>query len=294
VDRAANRLRGIWAAVVTPIDSRLSPDSAKAIPYYRDLLARGCDGINLFGTTGEAMSFGAKERLTMMEAIAGSDVPMERLMTGTGAASLDDAATITRQALDLNFAAALVMPPFFYRDAGDDGVMRFFDELFSRVSPPYNSIILYNFPQMSGITFHAGLTDRLMSAFPRTIVGVKDSSNDRALQAELLQRHPQLAIFPGSEHYLAEALAAGAAGCISGSVALWPELAQSVYLRRFRDDSELLAAKRTALAGLPFIPTVRTVIASQRDDDSWRKPMPPLIELTASESNELRRRLGSI
>ena len=33
-------------------------------------------------------------------------------------------------------AAMLVMPPFFYRDSGDDGVMRFFDALFARVALP--------------------------------------------------------------------------------------------------------------------------------------------------------------
>ncbi|MGB8520052.1 MAG: dihydrodipicolinate synthase family protein [Candidatus Tumulicola sp.] len=288
------RLQGVWAAVVTPIDASYAPDAAKAIPYYGDLLATGCDGVNLFGTTGEAMSFGAGQRCAMMETVARSGLPMDRIMVGTGAASLDDAATVFRQAVELRFAGMLVMPPFFYRDAGDDGMMRFFDALFARVPAPPGRVILYNFPLMSGMTFHPDIVERLMAAFPRAIGGLKDSSNDRALQAELLARHPELAVFPGSEHYLGDAVAGGGAGCISGSVALWPELAQRVYLRGLPDDVRLLAARRATLTGLPFIPTVRHGIAAQRGDESWRIPVPPLSALTPAGRTEFERRISGL
>lgn len=292
-DHSRPRLRGVWAAVVTPL-ADLHPDAAKAIAYYRELLATGCDGINLLGTTGEAMSFGVAQRLRLMEAVAASGLPMERAMVGTGAASLEDTVALTRRAAELRFAAVLVMPPFFYRDADDDGIVRFFDALFARVELAPGAALLYNFPAMSGITFGPELVDRLVAAFPRTIGGVKDSSNDRALQTELLKRHPALAVFPGSEHYLSEAVAAGAAGCISGSVALWPQLAQRVYLRAFGDDVAQLAACRTALTGLAFIPAVRHGIAAQRDDEAWRTPMPPLVELPSAGRAEFERRLQAL
>ncbi len=285
--------RGIWAAVVTPIDDSLSPDIAKAIPYYCELLETGCDGVNLFGTTGEAMSFGTAQRREFMEAVAQSGLPMGRVMAGTGAASLDEMVSLTRAALDLEFAAVLLMPPFFYRDAGDEGVVRFFDALFARASMPPGRAVLYNFPLMSGITFHPGLVDRLMAEFPRTIAGLKDSSNDRALQAELHARHPDLAIFPGSEHYLDDALSSGAAGCISGSVALWPGLAQRVHRGGAPDDARRLADRRATVTGLPFIAAVRYCIARTRADDSWNAPMPPLAALTADERAELDRRLDA-
>ncbi|MGA8533700.1 MAG: dihydrodipicolinate synthase family protein [Candidatus Tumulicola sp.] len=287
---AERGLHGIWAAVVTPIDATLRPDAAKAIEYYGQLLQRGCDGINLFGTTGEAMSFGTRRRLELMQAVAGSGLPMKRFMAGTGAASLDEAARLTQAAINLKFTAALLMPPFFYRDAGDDGVLRFFDKLFGSVSMPRGAAILYNFPLMSGITFHPDLVDRLVAAFPETIGGLKDSSNDRALQAEVLRRHPGLALFPGSEHYLHDAIAAGAAGCISGSAALWPELTQAVYRDGAAADARQLADCRMTLTGFPFVAAVRHRIAVERRDDSWRLPMPPLVPLAPEERVELDRR----
>lgn len=294
MDDALGRLRGIWAAVLTPVDaSGLRPDHAKAIPYYRELLESGCDGINLLGTTGEAMSFGAGQRLTFMEAVAqGGGLPMDRAMVGTGAASLEDTVRLTASGLDLGFAAVLVMPPFFFRDASDDGVLRYFDALLARLPALRNRMLLYNFPAMSGITFHPDLVDRLLDAFPDTIAGLKDSSNDRALQRELLARHPTLAVFPGSEAYLLDAIAYGAAGCISGSVALWPELAQTVYRNVDPAQGRELARRRADLDGMPFNSAVRYRVAQMRDDDGWERPMPPLVRMTPSERSEMDRRLA--
>jgi 4-hydroxy-tetrahydrodipicolinate synthase len=201
---------------------------------------------------------------------------MDRVMTGTGAASLEDAVVLTRTAFACGFAAALVMPPFFFREASDDGIVRFFDALFTRTSPPPKKILLYNFPRMSGIAFHPGLVSRLVEAFPGIIAGMKESSNDPHLQAEILARHAGFFVLPGSERDLLAAKARGVAGCISGSVALWPELAQDVWTNGDPGKDGELAQKRAALENQPFIPAVRRLTAAQRNDPAWRRTMPPL------------------
>ncbi len=262
-------IQGIWAAALTPVDRDFVPDAPAAIPYYRELLARGCDGINLLGTTGEAMSFSASQRLEYMAAVASSGLPMERVMVGTGAASLADAVALTRGAFALGFTAALVMPPFFFRDASDDGVAEFFEALFAQTSPPRWRVLLYNFPRMSGIAFRPALVERLLRRFPDIIAGLKDSSNDVALQSDLLAAHRDLAVFPGSESDLLAAKRRGVAGCISGSVALWPELAQAVFAQEDETQDRELTQRRSELDGLPFIPAVRHLVARERGEPAW-------------------------
>ncbi len=269
-------LEGVWSAVLTPVDADLQPDAVRAIAYYRDLIEQGLHGINLLGTTGEAMSFGTAQRVRLMEALARSGFPPERAMVGTGAAALADCAVLTRAAFDLGFAAALVIPPFYYRDVTDDGVLRFFDALLARSHRPGAKVLLYNFPRMSGITFHADLVDRLVTAFPEAIVGMKDSSNDRALQAELVKRRPSFAVMPGSETGLGSRRERGLAGCISGSVALWASLARRVYDTGDPSEAETLDALRAELDGQPMIPAVRYLVAQQRRDDAWERCVPPL------------------
>jgi len=281
-------IAGIWAAVLTPLDRNFEPDAPRAIAYYGNLLDRGCDGINALGTTGEAMSFDRDQRLRFMEALASSGISKNRMMAGTGAASLAEAVHLTRAAFDCAFAAALVMPPFFFREASDDGIVAFFEALFARTNPPPRRVLLYNFPRMSGITFHPALVDRLLAEFPEEIAGMKDSSNDPMLQARLLARHPDLAIFPGSENDLLAAAQRGVAGCISGSVALWPELAQAV----FRDGDPLqareLTERRAVLDGREFIPVVRHLVAESTGDAGWERPMPPQRQLAPVEGRAPR------
>src|SRR5215471_4701814 len=99
-----NRLRGIIAAAATPLNEDRSVDRPRLIDHCRRLLANGCDGINLLGTTGEATSFSREQRLEAMKAIAESGLPRSRFMVGTGAAALADAAFLTAAARDLGFA----------------------------------------------------------------------------------------------------------------------------------------------------------------------------------------------
>lgn len=281
-------MKGIYAAVLTPVDEGFAPDATRALPYYRDLLERGCDGLNLLGTTGEAMSFSAKQRIGFMETMASSGLPMKRMMVGTGAASLDDVVTLTKTAFACGFAAALIMPPFFFRDAGDDGILRFFAALFARSNPPRRSVLLYNFPRMSGIAFRPPLVARLLTEFPGTIAGMKESSNDPHLQTEILTAHPDLAVFPGSERDLPASKRRGDAGCISGSVALWPELAQAVFRDVEEEPARRLDQLRTLLDNVAFIPAVRYLTARQRDEPEWERAMPPQRALTAEERRVLR------
>ena len=279
-------MRGVWAAVLTPVDDDLSPDAARAIPYYRDLLDNGCDGLNLLGTTGEAMSFDAAQRMAYMEAIASSGLPRERLMAGAGAASLTDAVRLTRCAFDCGFAASLVMPPFFYRDVSDDGIVAFFAALFARTDPPRGGVLLYNFPRMS-IAFHGGLVARLLDEFGDVIAGMKDSSNDPHLQRDVLALRPDLLVFPGSESDLLDAKRRGVAGCISGSVALWPRLARAAFALGGEREGAELRDRRGALAGAPFVPAMRYLVATQRADPAWERPVPPLLALNARERRAL-------
>jgi len=291
---AVRVLGGVWAAVLTPVDASFDPDASLALPYYRDLLAGGCDGINVLGTTGEAMSFGVEQRRRFMQAVAESGLPLERVMVGTGAASLADAVVLTRAAYELGFAAALVLPPFFYRDASDDGIVRYYGEVFARAHAPGKRALLYNFPRMSGVTFHAGLVERLVREFPEALAGMKDSSNDPALQREVAQRLPGFAVFPASEHALPEAKAFGAAGCISGSVALWPQAAAAAFHHDDAAASARAGALRAALAGAALIPTVRYLTASARTDARWERCLPPLLPLTEQEKGALDRRLAAV
>src|SRR6201997_2821933 len=94
-------LRGVIAAIATALDESGEPDCARSTALARFLLANGCDGLNVLGTTGEATSFSLDQRRKVMSAYAQSGLPLVRMMVGTGAAALADAVALTRHAAEL-------------------------------------------------------------------------------------------------------------------------------------------------------------------------------------------------
>ncbi|MBV8600303.1 MAG: dihydrodipicolinate synthase family protein, partial [Candidatus Eremiobacteraeota bacterium] len=196
-------LHGVMAAALTPLDKNLKPHHARFIAHCANLLANGCDGINVLGTTGEANSIALADRWDLMDSVASSELPLDRLMVGTGSPAAGDAARLTKHAQACGFAGALLLPPFYYKGISEDGLFAFFAQVIERADPRRIKIYLYNFPAMTGIPFSVAFVRRLVAAYPGIVVGLKDSSNDVAYQLELHAALPGFAIFPGSEAYLA-------------------------------------------------------------------------------------------
>src|SRR5260370_3100896 len=128
-EKSRGGLRGVIAAMARAVDATGEPDCARSLALARFLLAKGCDGLNVLGTTGEATSFSLDQRRRVMTAYAESGLPLERMMVGTGAAALADAIALTRHAAELGFAGALVLPPFYYKGVADDGLVSGIDAL---------------------------------------------------------------------------------------------------------------------------------------------------------------------
>src|SRR5438270_7191654 len=169
-------LRGVIAAISTPIEATGEPDVARATKLARFLLDNGCDGLNVLGTTGEATSFSLEQRKRVMTAYRDAGLPLDRLMVGTGAAAIADAVALTRHASDLGFAGALLLPPFYYKGVPDDGLANYVATVIAATSARPISIYLYHFPSLSGLPWRVDLIGRLLAAHGRRLVGLKDSA----------------------------------------------------------------------------------------------------------------------
>mgnify|MGYP001810667082 CR=1 FL=1 len=82
---------GVNAAALTAMKPDLSPDLDRFAGHCNWLLANGCNGLGILGTTGEANSFGFNERKEILEGILARGVPATALMPGTGCGYLPSA-----------------------------------------------------------------------------------------------------------------------------------------------------------------------------------------------------------
>jgi 4-hydroxy-tetrahydrodipicolinate synthase len=194
------KLQGVIAAVATPLSDNLTIDHNRLVSHCHWLLGQGgCDGINLLGTTGEATSFSTAARIDAMQAIARSDLPLDRFMVGTGAAALEDAVRLTAEAKALGFAGALLLPPFYYKGIAADGLIPYVDAVIERVGRDGLQLYLYHFPQNSGVPYSIDIVARLRAVYPDVIAGLKDSSGDLEYAAALARKLEGFAVFPSAE-----------------------------------------------------------------------------------------------
>src|SRR6202035_3269239 len=276
-------LGGVIAAITTAIDDKGEPDSARSTALARFLLANGCDGLNVLGTTGEATSFALDQRRRVMSAYAASGLPLDRMMVGSGAAALADAIALTKHAAELGFAGALVLPPFYYKGVHDDGLVAYVEAIVNATAARPIPIYLYHFPAQSGLHWHVALIRRLLDRHGERIVGLKDSSGDMAYAREAASVSPRFKVFPSTEAALPDAPSGPFAGCISATGHLNADLCARAY--RSGDAAALAEAVaiRQLFDGKPLVPGVKALLAQIHDDAQWARVAPPLAAFPAAD-----------
>lgn len=276
-------LSGVIAAVATPLSEDGAPDLKRATELARYLLDNGCDGLNVLGSTGEATSFSLIERMAVMSAYKANGLPLDRLMVGTGAASVTDAVALTRHAAELGFAGALVLPPFYYKGVPDEGLVAYIGALVKATAQMPIPIYLYHYPQLSGVPWHVELIKRLRDSFPSRIVGLKDSSGDMAFARAAAAVAKDFAVFPSTEAVLIEARGGAFAGCISATANLNSDLCARAWSQGDAAALEDAVAIRKLFEGRPLVSGVKTLLAHIHGDPGLARVRPPLAAVSAAD-----------
>lgn len=280
---------GVNAAVLTPMKPDLSPDVALMAEHCRWLLANGCDGLGVLGTTGEANSFSVAERIAVMEGLVQAGIPAARMMPGTGCAALTDSVELTKRAKALGCPGVLMLPPFYYKNPSDDGLFAWFSEVIGRVGGGIK-VYLYHFPQQSAVPFSLDLIGRLMKAFPGTIKGVKDSSGDYANMKAMIDAFGRdgFEVYSGSDEFLLRILREGGAGCITAASNVNCTAGGRVVASFRRGDDAaaeaaqaVLTATRKVCTTVPLIGGLREIVARATGKAAWRTIRPPNMPLKA-------------
>ena len=81
-------IEGVFCAAATPLKEDGTPDLRLFGAHARALLEEGCHGVALLGSTGEAASFGLRERMDLLEAALVAGVPADALLPGTSVPSV--------------------------------------------------------------------------------------------------------------------------------------------------------------------------------------------------------------
>ena len=249
--------------VLAPISTPFGPDGTLDLDGLGRNLARyvreGLRGFVVAGSTGEAVFLNGEEKVRLFAAAAEgvrkaatSGAGDVLLVAGTAAESVRETVAVIREAAGLGYHAALVVTPYYYKAQmlRPETQETFFTAVADAAALP---VLLYNFPQMTGIDLPVEVVARL--AEHRNVAGIKDSSADlgriRALLAAVPAGFPVLV---GASATYDQSLALGARGGILALANMRPAETVAVHERFRRGDVEGAARQQRTLAEVASIP----------------------------------------
>lgn len=277
---------GLSCAITTPMREGGGIDLPRLVKHARHVLAQGCDSVTLYGTTGEGAALGLPARGAMMGALMGAGIdPASQIYAGVAASSLHEAVEQGRLALDAGARGLLVAPPFYFKGVSDEGLYRWFSQLFEKLGPSVRNVILYHIPSVTAVDISVALVQRLKTAFPGIVVGVKDSSGSYANTEALLKAHGELAILVGDERQLAKAVRNGAQGTICGVANLVPHLLRPIVYEG--TDNPTVNALVDEICSHPVLAAVKALVGHLHGDAGYGAMRAPLEALDEGQRQRL-------
>src|SRR5690554_393666 len=200
----------VLTAMVTPMhkDGTIDIDSAITLANY--LLDHGSDGLVVSGTTGEAPTTHAPEKLELTTALVEAVGHRGTIVAGAGSNDTAHAVMMAEHAEQAGADGVLALVPY-YSKPSQKGIVAHLSAIANASSLP---VMLYDIPGRTGVA----LTDDSYDALAEvaTIVASKDATGDPPAAKDRIAR-TGLAWYSGDDPLTLELLRAGAVGVVSVS-----------------------------------------------------------------------------
>ena len=287
-------IHGLWPALLMPVEADGTLDTPRALAHAHRMLNAGCDGVTLFGTTGEGPAFTGPERRALLESMLGSGVRADQIIVNITTLALGEAIELGRHASRLGVHRQMFMPPFFFNQPRDAGVVEAVSQVIRGIDNDGLKLLLYHFPVMSTYGFSIEAIRELVRRHPGQVVGAKDSSCDLAHSLAWAKAFPELSILVGAEHHVAEVMQVGGSGSINGLANVAPRLMARIVNSPANvtlQDSQLILSLLALLGvrpNMPFVGVYKMMLAEQTGDAQWLNMRAPLCPLDSAEAQAVR------
>ncbi len=292
-------LQGVFAPIVTPFRADGMTIDYAWLPYHlRYLEAQGLDGVVPMGTTGEGPSLSFDERKAFLETVMARRGRL-KVIAGVGTPSLTQTVHLIRHAFASGVDSVLVLPPYYWRNVTDEGLLSYFRTLCDRALEPGQKIMLYHIPQVSGVPVTLNLLDGLMQTHGECILGLKDSTGQATSFLTFMRRYPTLRVFVGSDRLVGPAYEMGVAGTITACANLVPAAIQRIRRlasegRDYQEAQEQLTALRDLLQEFAPLQAGLKVLLAALLHMPQTYVRPPLTNLSPAQQSALVRRARAL
>lgn len=204
--------KGVIIPMVTPFTEGGELDDGAVRGITEHLIACGVHGLFPIGSTGEFFALDVAERGRVLKTVIAQARGRVPVWAGTGAVTTRDAIRLTQQADALGADGFIIITPYYITPSQDE----LYEHYAAIARSTDKPVIPYNNPGRTSVNVSAELMARLWCI--ENIVGIKDSSNNIALTAELINcAPPGVSVFQGQDAIIYPSLAIGAVGAIAAT-----------------------------------------------------------------------------
>lgn len=237
------KLKGIVIAMPTPLLQNEDVDTDSLCKLIDSTIEGGADAIMMLGTIGEGVCMIDSQRELLVETtvahVAGRIPVLATVSAASTRKTIENAKSLEKSGL--NF---LVSTPAFYNKFPDP--QSHIDHIQRVADATTLPLIFYNAPGFTGNPLDVDTIEKILNM--EEIAGIKDSSCNFSMFAELLRRYPNKSTRPGTimqgdESVFDASLILGADGVVSGGGVMYVKLLKelcSAGLNRELDQSILL------------------------------------------------------
>ncbi len=218
------KLKGVVIAMPTPLLENEDVDTASLCALIDNTIDNGADAIMMLGTIGEGVALIDAQRNLLVETTVSHTAGRAPVLATVSAAStrktIEHAKSLEKSGVDF-----LVSTPAFYNKFPDP--QSHVDHIHRIADATSIPLVFYNAPGFTNNPLDADTIDKILNI--ERVAGIKDSSCNFSMFAELLRRYPNKdtrpgTIMQGDESVFDASLMLGADGVVSGGGVMYVKL----------------------------------------------------------------------
>ena len=201
----------LLTAMVTPFNADGSVNYEKAADLAEWLINNGSDGLVVAGSTGEAATMSAEEKLELFRVVVNRINKRVPVIAGTGSNNTADSVKMTKMAEAMGVDGALIVGPY-YNKPTQEGFYQHFAAVAQSTGLP---IIVYNVPGRTGVNMTAETTLRIARNFSN-VIAIKEASGNITQMDDIIKNKPEnFNVISGDDGITFPLITLGAVGVIS-------------------------------------------------------------------------------
>ena len=201
----------LLTAMVTPFNADGSVNYEKAADLAEWLINNGSDGLVVAGSTGEAATMSAEEKLELFRVVVNRINKRVPVIAGTGSNNTADSVKMTKMAEAMGVDGALIVGPY-YNKPTQEGFYQHFAAVAQSTGLP---IIVYNVPGRTASNISPAIVARLAADF-ENIVAIKEASGNITQMDDIIKNKPEnFNVISGDDGITFPLITLGAVGVIS-------------------------------------------------------------------------------